>query len=92
MKKSDLKTEFYKLVDSGDTQKNVAKKLGITETTATTWMRQRAKPLKQLEQAKDKLLLRLAKACDNPNSTHVELYNLSMSVTIMEKQIKAIKG
>lgn len=91
MKKANLKDEYFRLLDSGMKQSEIAIKLHISTNTASKWKLQREKPLKELEQTKANLLERLSKVSANPNSTDEALYYLSVSVGIIEEQIQAKK-
>lgn len=85
-KKRDLILEVVKLYKQNYQQKDIAKKLNVTETTITKWL----KEIKQEEKANKvtitKLQNRLDAMIEDKNTPIIDLYNITIAIQNLENR------
>ena len=85
------KQRFVEMWFTGEyTQKQLANKIGVSEATASNWVKAIKSQTKQLLNLQKSLLKKLQKAiyCDNTNTT--EIYNLSIGLKEIRKQVEQL--
>jgi DNA-binding XRE family transcriptional regulator len=83
------KKEFAKLkVEQIYTQRQIAKKVGISEVTASKWSLELKKDSNQLKIMRKKLLFRIDEAINNANSSSSEIHNYTTALSVLSKQIE----
>lgn len=87
-----LKQQLYTLFANGYTKQDASAIVGITPKTAGVWIKQYTKALTDLQTIKNNILVRMAKETASPDIPTAEIHNLSIALSVIDKQIKAIQN
>jgi|GEM_PF-5507180 hypothetical protein len=85
--KKEAKKEYYKLLTNGYNQKEASAMVGISESTAGTWARQRIQSVLDLQVVKKNIIARLAIETANPLTPTNEIHNLASALSVIDRQI-----
>ncbi len=81
------KTEYYTLLDKGNTQQVASKMVGITEKTGSIWAKQQRNKLSDLQTAKANIAQKLATITADATTSPTDINALAIALAIVCKQI-----
>lgn len=85
-KKRDLILEVVKLYKQNYQQKDIAKKLNVTETTITKWLKEIKQKTKENNDTIVKLQNRLDAMLEDKNTPIIDLYNITIAIQNLENR------
>lgn len=85
-KKRDLILEVVKLYKQNYQQKDIAKKLNVTETTITKWLKEIKQKTKENNDTIVKLQNRLNSMLEDKNTPIIDLYNITIAIQNLENR------
>lgn len=85
-KKRDLIVEVVKLYKQNYQQKDIAKKLNVTETTITKWLKEIKQKTKENNDTIVKLQNRLNSMLEDKNTPIIDLCNITIAIQNLENR------
>lgn len=85
-KKRDLILEVVKLYKQNYQQKDIAKKLNVTETTITKWLKEIKQKNKENNAIVDKLQNKLNAMIEDKNTSTEDIKNITLSIKNLESR------